>query len=53
VERKRAKRSRMEMRMREGGKDYFKGKTGRKLPFCILVRMKMQSGHLRDFKYEI
>ena len=37
-------------RMKRGS---FKGKIGRKLPFCSLACMEIKKGRLRDFKYEI
>ena len=39
--------------MRGGGEDHFKGKTGKKIPFCSPARMEMKSGHSMGFKYEI
>ena len=48
-----SKKIKMEVRKKGGGEDHFKGKTGRKLPFCIPARMEIKSGRLRGFKYEI
>jgi hypothetical protein len=39
--------------MRGEGDDHFKGKTGRKFPFCSPARMEMKSGRSRGFKYKI
>jgi len=53
VERRRARRSRKEVKEKEGGEDHFEGKTGRKFPFCSPTRMEMRSSRSREFKYEI
>jgi len=38
--------------MKGGGEDHFKGKAGRKFPFCSPARMEMKRGRSRGFKYE-
>ena len=47
-----ARISRMEVRKKGGGEDHFKGKTGRKFPFCSPARMETRSSHSRGFEYK-
>ena len=48
-----SKKIKMEVRKKGEGEDHFKVKIGRNFPFCSPARMKMRSGRLRGFKYEI